>query len=241
MQSNGNYRKIQLLIEKELNLPSPPAIAVQIINAIQKEDAALAELGEIIFADPALTAKMLKVANSGIFNCNGDITNIQRAMSVLGTNTIKNIALSFVIATELNTNDDSNFNFDLFWRRSITIAVSAELLARTIQHKDDDIFVTALLQNIGTLVISMTKGDEYNSLLKEAESSTQTILDLEKIKYGFDHQQVGYALLMNWKLPDSISEPILYHHLPESAPETYRQSSEILHLADQLASVYIGS
>lgn len=241
MQSNGNYRKIQLLIEKELNLPSPPAIAVQILNAIQKEDAALAELGEIIFADPALTAKMLKVANSGVFNCNGDITNIQRAMSVLGTNTIKNIALSFVIATELNTNDDSNFNFDLFWRRSITIAVSAELLARTIQHKDDDIFVTALLQNIGTLVISMTKGDEYNSLLKEAESSTQTILDLEKNKYGFDHQQVGYALLMNWKLPDSISEPILYHHLPESAPETYRQSSEILHLADQLASVYIES
>ncbi len=241
MQSNGNYRKIQLLIEKELNLPSPPAIAVQILNAIQKEDAALAELGEIIFADPALTAKMLKVANSGVFNCNGEITNIQRAMSVLGTNTIKNVALSFVIATELSTNDDSKFNFDLFWRRSITVAVSAELLARTIQHADDDIFVTALLQNIGTLVISMTKGDEYNSLLKDAESSTQSILDLEKDKYGFNHQQVGYALLMNWKLPDSIAEPILYHHLPESAPETYQQSSEVLQLADQLASVYIES
>lgn len=241
MQSNENYREMQLLIEKELNLPSPPAIAVQILNAVQKDDAALAELGKIISADPALTAKMLKVANTGIFIRNGEITNIQRAMSVLGTNIIKNIALSFVIAAELNNNDDSGFNFDLFWRRSITSAVSAELLAKTVQHKDDDIFVTALLQDIGILIISMTKGNEYNTLLKEAESSNLNLLDLEKNKYGFNHQQVGYALLMNWQLPDSISEPLLYHHLPENAPETSQKSAEILHLADQLSSVYIES
>ncbi|HIE19002.1 TPA: HDOD domain-containing protein [Candidatus Bathyarchaeota archaeon] len=69
MQTNENYLHIQQLIEKELNFPSPPAIAVQILNAVQKDDAALSELGEIIATDPALTAKMLKVANSGIFTC----------------------------------------------------------------------------------------------------------------------------------------------------------------------------
>ncbi len=238
MQANENYQQTQRLIEQELNLPSPPAIAVQILNAVRKDEAALAELGAIIAADPSLTAQMLKVANSGIFACNGNITSIQRAMSILGTNTIKNIALSFVIATELGGNEHTSLDCDNFWRRSVTTAVSAELLAKTVQFQTDDIFVTALLQDIGMMVISLTKGEEYNSLLKDARTVAADLLQLEKEKYGFDHQQVGYALLMDWNLPESISEPILYHHQPQNAHETYRKSAEIIYYAEQLSAIY---
>ncbi|MCK5914960.1 MAG: diguanylate cyclase, partial [Deltaproteobacteria bacterium] len=121
---------------------------------------------------------------------------------------------------------------------AVTAAIAAELLAKTVQHKDDDIFVTALLQDIGSLVISLTKGDEYNSLLKDASSDNSDLLILERKKYGFDHQQVGYALLMNWKLPDSISEPILYHHQPEQAPKTCQKSAEIIYYSHRLSAVY---
>ncbi|MDX2493373.1 MAG: GGDEF domain-containing protein [Desulfuromusa sp.] len=238
MQSNENYHHIQRLIDRELNLPSPPAIAVQILNAVQKDEAALAELGAIISADPSLTAQMLKVANSEIFAGSGDVTNIKRAMTVLGTNTIKNIALSFVIAADLSPNGQTGFDFDNFWRRSITAAVAAELLAKTVQYKEDDIFVAALLQNIGMLVISLTKGDEYNALLKEALSTAENLLELEQHSYGFNHQQVGYSLLANWNLPASISEPIRYHHQPADATEKARASSEILYFSDQLSAVY---
>jgi diguanylate cyclase (GGDEF)-like protein len=238
MQSDENYHHIQQLIETELNFPSPPAIAVQILNAMQKDDVALTELGEVISADPALTVKMLRVANSEMFACSGEIKSINRAMSVLGTNIIKNIALSFIIAGELSSHYDTGFNFDLYWRRSITEAVSAELLSKTVQHKDEDIFVTALLQDIGMLVISMTKGAEYNTLLKESRSSDTNLIDLEQEKYGFDHQQVGYALLQSWHLPDSICEPILCHHQPERAPEDCQNAAVILHLADQLSAIY---
>ncbi len=241
MQTNENYLQIQQLIESDLNFPSPPAIAVKILNAVQQDDAALTEIGEIITADPALTAKMLRVANSEIFSCNSEIKNINRAMSVLGTNIIKNIALSFVIAAEMNHNtseEESGFNFDLYWRRSITAAVSADLIAKAAQFKNDDIFVTALLQDIGMLVISLSKGKEYTKLLKEAQSTGTSLIDLEKEKYGFNHQQAGYALLVSWHLPNSISEPILYHHEPENSAEKCRESAEIIHLSNQLADIY---
>jgi len=241
MQSSENYHHIQQLIEKELNFPSPPAIAVKILNAVQKDDAALTELGEIISTDPALTAKMLQVANSSLFACNGEITSINRAMSVLGTNIIKNIALSFVIADELSENGNTGFDYDNFWRRSVIAAISAELLSKTVQFKNDDIFVTTLLQDIGMLVISMTKGDEYNTLQKEAQSSSVDLIDLEKDKYGFNHQQVAYALLLSWCLSDSIAEPILYHHQPENAPESYREPVEIVSFANQLGNIYSGT
>ncbi len=238
MQTNENFLSIQHLIEKELNLPSPPAIAVKILNAVQKDDGALAELGTIISVDPVLTAKMLRAANSPLFSRNGEITDINRAISILGTNTIKNIALSFVIATELSNNEDSSINIDHYWRRSITAAVAAELLTKTMQLEYDDIFVTALLQDIGMLVISMTKGDAYRDMLKEAQVSHLSLLELEKNQYGFDHQQVGYALLMNWQLPNSITEPILYHHLSKNTPDTCYKSAEVLYLADQLSAIY---
>lgn len=238
MQTNEDYQRIQQLIENELNFPSPPAIAVKILNAVQEDDAALVELGEIISTDPALTAKMLQAANSSLFACNGEITSINRAMSVLGTNIIKNIALSFVIAAELNENGNTGFDYDDFWKRSVTAAISAELLSKTVQFKNDDIFVTALLQDIGMLVIAMTKGDEYNRLLKESRTLDANLIHLEKDLYGFDHQQVGYALLLNWRIPESISEPILYHHQPENAPENYRKSDELLNFGQQLAAIY---
>lgn len=238
MQSAENHNHIMQLIATELDLPTPPAIAVQILNAVQKDEAALAELGNIISTDPSLTAQMLKVANSQIFAGSGDITNIKRAMSVLGTNTIKNIALSFVIAADLNQNDQTGFDFDKFWRRSITSAVAAELLAKLVNHKDGDIFVTALLQDIGMLVISTTKGDEYYALLKEARSDNTNLLDLEENQYNFNHQQVGYSLLLNWNLPASIYAPIHHHHQPDDADKQYHRSAEILYFSDQLSAVY---
>ena len=238
MQPKEKYHHILSLIEKELTLPYLPAIAVQILDAVQKNDAALSsELEEIISIDPVLMTKMLKVANSGVFACNGEITNVKQGMSMLGADIIKNIALSFVIVAELNNNEHTDFDFDHFWRRSVTAAVSAELLSKTLQYKNDDIFVSALLHDLGMLVISLTKGNEYNTLLKEARLSDIDLIDLEKDKYGFNHQQVGYALLTSWHLPDSVSEPILYHHQPESTPETCRKSAEILYLADQLSAI----
>jgi diguanylate cyclase (GGDEF)-like protein len=241
MQKSTSEKQISELIKSEIRFPSPPAIAVQILNAVQKDEASLAELGKIISSDPALTAQMLKVANSGLFFCSTDITNINRAMSVLGSNIIKNIALSFVIAAELGHKDQSGFDVDHFWRRSVTAAVSAELLAKKFQHKDDDIFVTALLQDIGMLVIAQTKKNEYNVLLQDAELSDADLIDLEMDKYGYNHQQVGSSLLLSWNLPHSISVPISYHHQPEKAQEPYQKSAQILHIADQLASIYNGT
>ena len=230
--------QIQQLIKKELNLLLPPEMVVKILSAVQNDDAAFSKLGEIISADPILTAKILKVANSSLYTKNCAITNIYRAMSVLGTNSVKNIALSFVIVAALGNKEQNSFDFDHFWRRSITAAVSAELLSKMLQYQDNNLFVTALLQNIGVLVISLTKGEEYDILLKDARLSNVDLLDLEKDKYGFDHQQVGYALLISWDLPDPISEPIFFHHQAINALETCYKSAETLYFADQLSALY---
>ncbi|NOQ41839.1 MAG: HDOD domain-containing protein, partial [Desulfuromusa sp.] len=233
-----NEDQIQKMIEKEITLPSPPAIAVQILNTVQKEDAALSELVKIISTDPALTGKMLQIANSGFYALKNEVTSIDRALSILGTNVIKNIALSFVIATDLRREKQSGFDFDDYWRRSVTSAVAAELLIQQLGQKNDDIFVTALLHNIGMLVIFMHKKNDYSELLQEASLSEKSLITLEHAKYNFNHQQVGATLINKWGLPDSVYEPIGYHHNPESAPEVSQNTAQILMFADRFSAIY---
>jgi diguanylate cyclase (GGDEF)-like protein len=217
-------------------LPSPPAIAVNILNAVKKDEAPLTALGDVIAKDPALTAKMLKIANSGMFYAKGNISNIQRAMVTLGTDVIKNIALSFVITSDYHGNEDSGFNMARFWQQSVATAVAAELLSRELNQHNDNIFVTALLKDIGILVISQAKGDLYHKMVNEIEDN-DSLVEAENNFYGFNHAQVGYALLNHWNLADGICEPILYHACPDRAPEESQQTAKILYFAGQLASL----
>ena len=230
--------QVRQLITEQLSLPSPPAIAVKILNTVQKEDASMHDLAGIISADPALTAKLLQVANSGFYSLPNRIKNVEHALSVLGMNVIKNIALSFAIAGNLRGTEDSSFDFNYFWRRSVTSAVAAELVSTLLGRKDEDIFVTALLHEIGILVIFQGKGEEYNRLLKERLSSDFSLIELERQRFGYDHQLVGASLISDWKLPACISEPIRYHHDYQSAPQEYRKSAEILFIAGSISAIY---
>ncbi len=219
MQLNENYQKIMNLISTELKLPSPPAVAVKILDAVQNKESALKEIADIISSDPSLSAKMLRIANSGYYTRGGPITNIQRAMTILGTNVIKNIALSFVITGSFNVQEESHFNFDLFWKRCLISAVATDLLAAKVGIKNDDLFITALLQDIGTLIIALSKPDEYSRIFNDSEIFAQDLEDAERSSFDYTHSQVGYALLQNWQLPDEITIPALFHHHPQTAPE----------------------
>jgi len=234
------HQKIQDLIRGQITLPSPPTIFVQILNSIKSDDTSLKDLTRIISTDPALTAKILQLVNSSLYSLknNHKVSSTDRAVSILGTNAIKNIALSFVVADDLIGKGKVNFNIDYFWRCSVTAAVAAELLTAHLQKKNEDIFVTALLQDIGVLILYLNKGEEYKSLLEEAWMMQSSLSELERKKFGFDHQQIGSALLTAWGLPDTIAVPLRYHHDTTNCPREYVNTAEILRISNQLSSIY---
>ena len=242
MVTDISSTEILRLISAHINLPSPPVIAAQILKTIQNKESSLADLEIIIAADPALTSKLLRIANSAFYSLPCEIGNVNRALSILGTNVIKNIALSFVIASDLRNKTESSLNFDYFWRRSVTTAVAAELVVNLLHEKNEDIFVTALLQDIGVLIMYLNKGQEYTSALEHCILEGETnLIELEQKMYQFNHQQLSWTLLKSWGIPESIVEPVQYHHQPESAPEHYRKTCSILYVANLLSTIYSGA
>lgn len=239
MKNKFEQKKLIDLIQGELSLPSPPAIAVQILNAVQEDEVALTRLAEIIAKDPALSAKVLRVANSGIFACISEVSSISRATSVLGTTLVKNIALSFILTQEFKDRSQTIFDFDRFWKKSVVVASIADLICKEVSFPNPDIFVSGLLQEIGMAVIFLSKGHAYTALLEKVANNSAALIASETATFGYNHQEVAYALFCSWNIPACIVDPVLYHHCPEEAPESVRTSVEILFLADCLSELYL--
>ncbi len=237
MKQNIQSDDLKQLIGKQINLPSPPSVAVKILSAVQNKNCSLEDLEKIISADPALTGKLLRIANSAFYSLPNEVSNISRALSILGTNVIKNIALSFVIAGNMRGEVNDSFDFDYFWRRSVTAAVAAELVSGMLHKKDDDIFVTALLQDIGVLTMYLVKGDDYAPVLKHyIGSGGSELIEAEQQLFRFDHQQLGYILLESWGIPATITMSMRFHHDPEKAPERYQRTAFVLNVANLLSA-----
>ena len=229
------------LLRQSIKLPSPPAIAIRILETVKGADSSSGELSEVISADPALAAKILKLANSSLYGLTVPVDSIKKAVTVIGINALKNIALSFVIVKELRGHAEGGFDFDFFWKRSLTAAVGADLLSPVVNGKSDDLFVTALLQDIGIVIMYLSEKADYLKVLDERMTAGTPLQATERRIFGFDHQAVGALVLKEWGLPDTIYEPIGHHHSPEKAPEKFATRTHMLWLSDRLSSVYHGS
>ncbi len=232
---------VESVIAQVKNLPSLPAVALKIIQEIKRDKISNNALAGIISYDPALTAKILKIANSSFYALSNGVDSIDRAVNILGQEALKNIALSFAIVKGFKRNNVDSFDHELFWKRSITAAVSAEVLAAKLRINSGDTFVMPLLMDIGVLVMYLSDPQEYLRVLDEKRVSGSSTLEAEQSVFGFDHQELGSSILLKWNIPENISLPIAYHHHPEQGPADMKDLSELLQLADIASSVYHSS
>ena len=228
-------------LKEDIRIPSPPSIAVRILDAVKKDETSFNELGNIISSDPALVAKIMMVANSSFYNIPRKIDSIPKALGILGTNTLKNIALSFVIVKGLRGPSEDGFDFNFFWKRALTAAVSADILSPIISDKNPDTFVTALLQDIGIVVMYLSRPEDYLRVFDEKRASSLAVEEAERKVFGFDHQELGAEVLKNWGIPDTVYGPICYHHRYKGIPQNLKIASHLLLLSDKMSSVYHGT
>jgi len=227
-----------LLCRNNIKLPSLPSIALRLLEVVRKDEFSFTDVAEIIQYDPALTAKVLKAVNSSFYSLPGKIGSIERALTNMGAHAVKNIVFSFNLVDGLKLSSTDIFNIDYFWKRSIIAAIGTDLFAEYFGIKDDDIFVTALLQDLGILILHSNYHDEYSRLIEEKNRTRIPIEVLEKRKFGFSHQDLCSEALQQWGLPENIYLPIRHHHNYKNAPEEYRQAARILYLSNALSSIY---
>lgn len=218
------------------NLPSPPAVALQVMRVADDPNARAEDLGAIIRNDPALTLRLLRTVNSAAYGLPQSIDSVERACALLGFGKAKTLALGYAVADALPiVGDDSNFDLQEYWIRSGLTASAAELFARRVTPDHADVaFVVGLLSEVGRLILAGCLTSVYNTLLVDEPWPTA---QLERERLGFSNLDLTSALFRSWELPDEIVEPIAYRDAPQDLPNG--ASSDVIRLARVLAPAEI--
>jgi len=222
------------------NLPSLPAIAVQVLDLAQRQSVDIAEIARIISKDPALSTKILRTVNSSFYGRTHAISTISHALVVLGLQSVKTLVLTFSLATNLAKNTGKGFKHLSYWRRSIYAATAAKTIAAKVGLvQQEEAFLTGLLADIGMLVLESVLSGEYNELCGKA-CTHQELLKVESETLGATHAEVAAVLAQQWKLPPVLSVPIAFSHNPEQAPDAaLRKLSEVVELAGYCGDVFV--
>ena len=189
------------------NLPSPPAVALRIIELAQDPGADLNATAQAIGVDPALTARMLRVANSPLYAGRRRVDNLPQALTLLGLNATISLALGFSLAQGMRGSGDAR-DQERIWRRSVLAALAARLLGNHAGVKRlEDLMLAGLLQDIGALALLQAKPEEYPALRAQADGN-DALLSLERAAFGADHAEVGAWLARHWRLPAYLADAI---------------------------------
>ena len=189
------------------NLPSPPAIALRIIDLAQQPDVDLDAIAEALAKDPALSARMLRIANSPLYANRRRVETLGQALTLLGLNATLSLALSFSLSRTLQDPQGCDEQ-EALWRRNVVAALAARLLGEQAGLAQlEELMLAGLLQDIGALALLQVKPDDYRALLNAAEDPDDR-LRRERETLGDDHGEIGAWIAQRWNLPQYLQHAI---------------------------------
>jgi diguanylate cyclase (GGDEF)-like protein len=227
-------------IKNAPNLPSLPAIAVQVLELAQRPEVDIAEIARTISKDPALSGKILRTVNSSFYGRSNNVGTISHALVILGLQSVKTLVLGFSLVGNLTKNKTRGFNHIAYWKRSIYAATAARALAARINLvQQEEAFLATLLADIGTLVLDQVAGEAYGEIHERITSHAE-LCAAERNGIGATHAEVGGMLAEMWKLPVMLAAPIAHHHDPAAVTEpSLRKLAELVHVAGRCADVFV--
>lgn len=215
------------------DLPTLPAIVMELLNNIDKEELNVHELALKVSHDLALTAKTLRYANSAYYSTMIKVTTIQQAISLLGLSTVRQIIMAAALTGCFPENNCRGFNHKDFWRHSNAVAIIANILAKHLKFNADVAFTAGLLHDIGTLVLVTSHAAHFEQALSYKQEHQCTQFEAERKVLGLDHALVGETLAAHWNFSDMMIKAIGGHHQPEVPGLGFLAT--IVHVADGIA------
>lgn len=226
----------QTLVNKSLELVSAPTTYSQINELLNDPNSSADDISGVINIDPALTARLLKIVNSPFYGFPSQINTISRAITIIGTRELTHLVLATSVINAFKGIPSNLINMDEFWRHSLACAIASKLLAIRCGHRASErFFISGLLHNIGSLVLYQSLPELAREAINSAEFGHEVIFQAEQRVIGFDHTEVGQALVKAWRLPESLDDVVRYHHTPMQAKQ-FPAEVAIIHIADIMVS-----
>ncbi len=223
------------IINRINSFPTLPSIVAQVMQVIADPQSSARDLSEVIIADPAMTAMILKIANSPFFGLPKKVASLQHAIAIIGFSEIRNLVLARSICQSFKTlPKNAKFDMRRFWNHSFLCGLAAKIIAADFKPGNIEFFVAGLIHDIGKLVLYMVHPQEFCRLSMEDKMGGPQLRVAEKAAFGFAHDEAGMRLVKRWLLPTTLVAGVGFHHQPYNAKD-HPVHALVVHLADLLA------
>ena len=222
------------IVQMEVHMPPLPAVLGELQEVTSKRFVSASDVGAVVSKDPSLTAWLLKLVNSPFFGFSNKVDTVTRAITLLGIEQFKTMAMGSMIHSLTNQIPPKTINLDIFWRHSVGTALAAQNLWKLLKRDEPErLFVAGLLHDCGLLALAYAAPKTFIALSQAVSNSTKPRYQAEQELMGFNHARLGGMLMHRWNMPLKLIMAILHHHQVE---DPVRQpEAAVVHLADVVA------
>jgi HD-like signal output (HDOD) protein len=182
-------------------LPTPSKTTLEVIRLCHSESTSLNDIARVIETDPALSAELLKYANAAFLATGIQVASVQKATVKLGMQTVVNLSLGFSLLSGNKQGKCENFDYGKFWSTALFMAIAAKTIAsRGKEFDPEELFVCALLANMGELALASLFPQQYAKILADNPDSENRKI-LEKEEFEISSSELTVELFLDWGLP----------------------------------------
>jgi HD-like signal output (HDOD) protein/ActR/RegA family two-component response regulator len=206
---------LRAVVGRLKNLPAMPRTYTKLRDAMAKPDASVPDVARIIYEDPAIAAKVLQVVNSAFFRLARRISNIEQAVSYLGFNAIRTLAMSVEVFSLWRAGAVvQGLEPEALQERAHRVAAGARALSEGTAMRDDAL-LAGLFHNIGHWVLLQECPQQLQLAIDTARSQNLPLHEAERQVIGASHAEIGAYLLGLWGLPYAVIEAVAFQHWPQ--------------------------
>jgi len=198
---------------ESFRLPTIPKVLLKLLRMVEDDRVAMSELADLVRRDPALCARILTVANSPALRQISENKNIEQCLVNIGISLLRTITACLAIQSVFSrTSDQQHYDFKGFWRHSLFVSELAREIALKTGHADtEEAYLSALLHDIGQLLLLGGLGEKYGIILDRCNDE-ESLVTLETPLLGTNHSVVGAWLIDQWKFSSFMADAVMFHH-----------------------------
>lgn len=205
-------KKALMRVLGDVELPTFPAVVTRALDELRNEDVSLREVGKTIAADPGLSVKILRVANSALYSLRHPARTVPHAVELLGRGEVESLLLGVAVGEALPT-EQAGLAPGEFWGAAARRAGIARELARELHPTtQSESFTAALLEDMAIPLLAAHRRDDYQPVLAAWREAGGDLAALERQRFDWDHAEVAMLLCKQWSFPESLTAAIAGHH-----------------------------
>lgn len=233
-------KEIFIQLSADFTLPSPSNTVIELMRLCNSDTSSLNDIADLIQADPALSAELIKYANSSLMSSGVQVASVHNATVRLGIKNVVNLLLGFSMLSNNRAGSCKNFDYPLFWKTSLAQALAAYEIAKlNKEFNPDELYVCGLLSHIGKLSLATIFPNEYEKILVDQPPNTPMNSE-ELTKFGIDSAELTTELFLSWGMPANYALAAGFHedyaNLVLGSGQTQRLAV-LLHIASSIAKM----